>query len=404
MNAELTTTAPGVQTRDTVAFSFLTAFAVVMYAAPAEWIPVTAPLRPALVTSVAATALMLLRRVGRAEAVLFDGVRGVALLAFCALAAASTAWSIVPEITKDAAIELLKLAAIYLTFVNLVTTPKRLAVVASALVLASIVTSVGAIQWYLGGVDLVEGFRARWVGGYADPNRLGMALALVVPIALAFVIRPKASILSRVVFAAAVGLAVTAIVFSHSRGTFLGMSIGLAIWLVRDRRFMQGAAVALVLAGMLVFAPKSFWDRTETVSSYEQDASARGRIEAWKVTSNMSRQNPLLGIGFNAFQPAWPLYADPGMRRAYAAHNVFLQTIAELGFIGFALFLLFAAGAVGGAFEAATAQSDRWLTRAIAAATAGYLICNLSSGFVLSPHFFVAMGLAASSQRVFQRK
>ena len=53
-------------------------------------------------------------------------------------------------------IELLKLAAIYLTLVNVVTTRRRLAIICGALVLASIVTSRGVINWYNRGEDLVE--------------------------------------------------------------------------------------------------------------------------------------------------------------------------------------------------------------------------------------------------------
>ncbi|HSP81799.1 MAG TPA: polymerase, partial [Myxococcaceae bacterium] len=127
--------------RDAAAFSSLTAFAALVYMVPQAWIPALEPLRLALLTSGLAAGLMVLRRLGRAEPLSFDGARGVAALAFAGLALASMAWSVHPEVTRFTAIELLKLTAIYLTLVNVVTTPRRLAVVCGALVVGSLVTS-----------------------------------------------------------------------------------------------------------------------------------------------------------------------------------------------------------------------------------------------------------------------
>ena len=150
------------QRRDVLAFYALTAFAFVMYAVPGEWIPALAPLRLALVTSGLAAGLMVLRRVGRAEAFFFDGVRGTALLVFSMLAVASISWAVNPAEAHFTAVELLKLTAIYFALVNVVTTPRRLRIVVGAMVLGSIVTSIGVIDWYRGGVDLVAACDMRY--------------------------------------------------------------------------------------------------------------------------------------------------------------------------------------------------------------------------------------------------
>ena len=41
-----------------------------------------------------------------------------------------------------------------------------------------------------------------------------------------------------------------------------------------------------------------------------------------------------------------------------------------------------------------------WLARALAASMAGYLVCDLFSGYILSAHLYVLFGLAASAQRI----
>ncbi|GHG71938.1 spore coat polysaccharide polymerase ExoJ [Comamonas sp. JC664] len=389
------------QRRDVWAFYALTAFAAVMYAVPGEWIPALAPLRLALVTSGLAAGLMVIRRLGRAEPIYVDGSRGLALIAFSTLAVASIGWSVNPEVTTATGVELLKLTAIYITFVNVITTGRRLAVVCGAMVLASVVTSIGAINWYLVGEDLVEGFRGRWVGVYADPNHMAMNLALVVPLAVAFVARKGSAWVWRLACLVAAGLAVAGIVVSHSRGGFIGLSVAMALWAIREKRRIQSIVVgSIFVMGLLVFAPQSFWQRNETVAEFHEDASAMGRVYAWQVASRISLDKPLLGVGAGSFRYAWPMYAPPEARRAYVAHNIFLDVIGELGWVGLAFFMVFAGGAAGGAFEASRDKEIGWLARALSASVAGYLVCDLFSGYILSAHCYVLFGLAAAAHRI----
>jgi putative inorganic carbon (hco3(-)) transporter len=307
-----------------------------------------------------------------------------------------------PDVAEMHAIELLKLAAIYVTLINVVTTRRRLAIVCGAMVLGSIVTSIGVIDWYHGGVDLVEGYRARWVGVYADPNHMAMNMGIVVPLAIAFLARKKTHWAFRILCAAAAILAVYAIVVSHSRGGFIGLICAMAMWTLREREHRLKALVAsaILAVGLVAFAPKSFWARNETVAGFHEDASAMGRVYAWQVASRISLDKPMLGVGVGSFRYAWPLYAPPEARRAYVAHNIFLDVIGELGFVGLIAFLVFAGGAAGGAFSASSDKEHGWLSSALAAAMTGYLVCDLFSGYILSAHLYVLFGLAACAERI----
>lgn len=390
-----------VRQRDILAFCCLTAFGFNMYAVLGEWVPALAPLRLALLTSGLAAGFVVMRRVGRAEPFFFDGVRGVAMLSFSLLTVLSMTWSLNPLESRTIAIESLKLSAIYLALVNVVTTEKRLRILVGALVLGSLITSIGVIDWYFTGVDLVEGYRARWVGIFADPNRTAMNVGIIVPLAVAFVARKEGGWVFRVACAGAAVLAVVAIVFTHSRGGFGGLAVAMGLWAVREKRRLQAIVVGAVFAlGLVMFAPESFWKRNETVTEFHQDASAMGRVYAWQVASRISLDKPLLGVGAGSFRFAWPIYAPPEAHRAYVAHNLFLEVIGELGWVGLFLFLVFAGSAVGGAFEASSSAELGWISRAIGASIAGYLVCQLSAGYVQSAHLYMLFGLAASAQRI----
>ncbi|QSQ16203.1 spore coat polysaccharide polymerase ExoJ [Myxococcus landrumensis] len=389
------------QRRDVWAFYALTAFAAVMYAVPGEWIPALAPLRLALVTSGMAAGLMVVRRLGRAEPLSLDGPRGWALIGFSTLALMSVSWAVNPEAASYTGIELIKLTAIYLTVVNVITNQRRLAVVCGAMVVASMVTSIGVIDWYRVGEDLVEGFRARWVGVYADPNHMAMNMVLVVPLAVAFMARKGSPWAWRLACLVAAVLAVIAIVVSHSRGGFIGLSVAMGLWAIREKRRIQAIVVgSLFVVGLVVFAPDSFWQRNETVAAFHEDASAMGRVYAWQVASRMSLDRPLLGVGAGSFRFAWAEYAPPEARRAYVAHNIFLDVIGELGWVGMALFMVFTGGAAGGTFAASRSRDVGWLARALSASIAGYLTCDLFSGYILSAHCYILFGLAAAAERI----
>ncbi|MBI3185806.1 MAG: O-antigen ligase family protein [Myxococcales bacterium] len=387
--------------RDVIAFGALLAFAVVMYSVPGEWISWARPLRLALVTAALAAGLAVVRRVGKLEAFSFDGLRGMALLGFAALALASAAWSVHPEVSQGTAVELWKLVAIYLTLVNVVSSWRRIRLLCAAMVLASAAASIGVIQAWASGLQLVEGYRARWVGVYADPNHMAMDVGLVVPLAAAFLARKSSGWLFRLACGAAAALAVAAVVLSHSRGGFIGLAAAMAIWAMRERHRVKALALALILVtGLFTLAPESFWRRNQTVASFEADPSAMGRVFAWYVASRISLDRPLLGVGAGAFRYAWPLYAPPEARRAYVAHNVFLDVVGELGWAGMLFFLAFVGAAVGGAFQASPHPENGWLARAVAASVAGYLVCALFSGYILSTHLYVLFGLGACVERV----
>jgi O-antigen ligase len=389
------------RTRDAVAFGALLAFVAVVYVVPSEWVEALAPLRLALATSVVAAVLMLVRRLTKGEALSIDGLRGVALIGLAILSLASTEWSVNPEHSRFMSVELLKLVAIYLTLVNVVSTPGRLRMMCIAMVLFSVVPSIGVIRWFLSGSPLVEGFRSRWVGVYSDPNHMAMDIGLIVPIAVSFAAGRENRISLRMAMVVSAVLAVCAIILSHSRGGFLGLCAGLTVWMFIARRRWKAFLVAAAFAiGLAIFAPSSFWQRTESLTTFREDPSALGRVYAWKVASEINRDKPLLGVGVGGFRYAWPLYAPPEATHAYVAHNVYLDVLGDLGFVGLLLFLIFTGGVAGGVFRAARNPRISAVAAGIAAAVAGYLVCDLFSGYILSAHFYVLFGLAAAADRI----
>jgi O-antigen ligase len=393
---------PDKERQDVLAFWAVVFFVIVVYVDPTNWIPALSQTRLVFYTFIAAAGLMFIRRLLKLEPVFLDGLRGFSLLAFTGLALASMSWSIYPEGAQEMGIEVLKMAAIYLTMINVVTTPRRLSILCAVVVLASLAPSIGAINWWRSGEKLVEGFRTRWVGTYGDPNYLAMSLGLPVPLAVAFVVRRARGWLLRSICALAAVLAVITIVLTHSRGGFLGLCAAMGIWAFREKRRIQAAVLGgALLSGLLVFAPSTFWQRNQTIRQFRGEASAVGRVQAWEAAERMNAAHPILGVGAGGFLYAWPFYSPPEARRLpMVAHNVFMDIVAELGFAGLLLFLMFAGSATAGAFAATRSPELRWLANAIGASVVGFLTCLMFLSGYHEAHLYLLLGLAACAERI----
>ena len=95
------------------------------------------------------------------------------------------------------------------------------------------------------------------------------------------------------------------------------------------------AAATLILSVM----PQQWFDRMATVTNYEQDASAMGRINSWKMAFNLAKDRPF-GGGFDAFQ--WNTFAmyAPDPDDVHDSHSIYFEILGEHGFVGLGIFLL----------------------------------------------------------------
>lgn len=147
----------------------------------------------------------------------------------------------------------------------------------------------------------------------------------------------------------------------------LSLVSGVAAWALprssaraRAPRAPHGKALALgaaiVLAGLLATvslaaAPATLAERALDAFRNEPSAtsgdldrrllsvSGHGRADYWRVAATMAARAPLLGEGAGTFERWW-MTERPAPHDARDAHNLYLETLAELGPLGLALLLL----------------------------------------------------------------
>jgi len=187
-----------------------------------------------------------------------------------------------------------------------------------------------------GGVYHVRGPEGSFIGG---DNEMGLALIMTIPL-LRYLQLTATRLWMRTGLSAAMLLCAVATVGSQSRGALLGLvAMGTFLWLKSRNKFFTALLGGIAVALVLLVMPQQWYDRMSTIQDYENDESANGRINAWKMAFNMAKDRPL-GGGFDCFQSySFALYA-PSPDDVHDSHSIYFEVLGDHGFIGLVIFLL----------------------------------------------------------------
>jgi O-antigen ligase len=383
------------------------AFVALLYSSPQYWWPVFEQFRLAFAAMALGAAALVGHRVISGERLHLGLPLTLPLFAYLAFVPLSLAWTIEPRSTLTAAVEAAKMVVVLAVLLNALDGRRRLRLFLLVAALASLGPALGGVHVWRTGDALVEGFRTHWHGLYADPNRLAMSLVAVLPFALLGVATASRR-WHRLVFALVAAAQVAAIVLTHSRSGAIAAGLAMILAIFRGRSLPPAGKVVVAgafVAGLLAFAPASFWERNRTIAAYDTDASVEGRENAWKVLGVIVEERPLTGVGAGAFLSAWSRYAplEAGGRR-YVAHNILLEIVGDLGVLAFGLFSLFAALLLVATWRAGADPLVGPEARAVFAALAGYLVMEMVNGYSLSWFLYFLFACALAAVRVARRR
>ena len=173
----------------------------------------------------------------------------------------------------------------------------------------------------------------------SDNNALALALIMVLPLMRYLQLRAEHKLV-RWGLLASMGLTCLSILTSHSRGALLaGAAMTVYIWIKGRHKLRVGLAILVMMPILVSTMPDHWFERMGTISGYEQDSSAMGRINAWWFAYNLAKDHPMTGGGFNTFtRQLFSKYA-PIPEDFHDAHSIYFEVLGEQGFFGLALFL-----------------------------------------------------------------
>jgi probable O-glycosylation ligase (exosortase A-associated) len=172
----------------------------------------------------------------------------------------------------------------------------------------------------------------------AGNNELALAELMVLPLMLYFAHRAKRHWV-RVLHWGCFVLTTISILFSYSRGAFLGFAALAFVMIVRSRYRVPALGMAALLAALLfAVAPASWTDRMFSIKDYQTDESAMGRINAWHFAANLASDR-IFGGGFRTFTREWFIVYAPNPTDVHDAHSIYFEVLGEQGYPGLVLFL-----------------------------------------------------------------
>jgi putative inorganic carbon (hco3(-)) transporter len=187
--------------------------------------------------------------------------------------------------------------------------------------LHGILESQTGVGW--SGAEVVEGSRITYVGLLNDPNDLAMALLMAFPLQV-YLLTTTRSKVKRLLLLACMVTVLWSTYLTNSRGATLGFAAMLLTYsLRRFGRWRTAMISPLLLVAILASAP----GRMDNLSADED--SAAGRVDAWYTGFDMFKERPLFGVGMGNFvDHNW-----------LTAHNSFVLAMAELGSVGYFIWI-----------------------------------------------------------------
>lgn len=241
--------------------------------------------------------------------------------------------------------------------------------------------------------------------GILDLNAFGALLATSSVAILGLIIGEK-KLGRQLLLGLLIIILLVALVFTRSRGAWFGLGVALIYLLLRSRALVL--AVLSGMGGLLIIISDFFRNMvlSRLASTSLTDPSLSGRLVLWMYAWLAVKNNWLFGVGwenfrFIKFSYGYPKFGDP--RSTLSTHNLYIETMVDLGFLGLALFLFLLIGTIirTNRLVKNPQQEEDGLALGIAAALIAYashsVFDSLSSTFMV---FGMWLGLAMALRRL----
>lgn len=385
-------------------------FTAFLYLRPGDFIPASAALHITRIIAVLTLLALLYKRGLEKKGSIFINSPQIYLLnALTIIMLFSATTSIWKGNSLNQFISFLKIYTSFILIINLVKSEKRLMNIIWIMILSGLTIGIIAIVNYLTGVNLVASRVKGFTGGmFQNPNDLALCFVMLIPYAYFLFLKDR-KFLAKATGGLSFIIFLLGAIFTKSRGGAIGLFGVIILLFLKSRSKIKAiVGVALFIFLFFSFAPAEYIERIKNIpTANKEDENTISRLDAWKAGIAMMKNRPL-GVGLGNFGEGFVKYRPPdaidfpGTRRA--AHNVFIQVGAEIGFIGLLVFILLILSAMKSLSRSKRiliklkdrdANYMAYLADATLVSFMGFLICAffLSQAFNWFLYYFIAFSV-----------
>jgi probable O-glycosylation ligase (exosortase A-associated) len=187
-----------------------------------------------------------------------------------------------------------------------------------------------------GGAYRVQGPTGTFIGGN---NELALALVMTIPL-IRYLHLQETRKWIKAGLASAMVLTGVAAVGSQSRGGLVAMvAMGAFLWLKSRNKIITAVYMAVAVGVIASVMPQEWYDRMNTINTYQEDQSVQGRFNAWHTAFNVAKDR-ITGGGYELWHPQIFRQYAPDPFNVRDVHSIYFEIMGEQGFIGFGLFML----------------------------------------------------------------
>ena len=205
------------------------------------------------------------------------------------------------------------------------------------LIILAALSSIYTLATYFSNFDFVH-FEVRARALFAGSNTLGGVMVFSIIWTLTYVIHGNTS--KKLWLGLAVLLMILALIFSFSRGAWLGAIGGMISYALWERKARFKLTMLLLIAVVLFLSIPLLRARLASIVDVFHPFTQE-RVHIWKASWNMIKAHPLLGVGMGNFPFAYGEYMVEGAKisQPSSAHNIFLNIWAEGGLLALLSFV-----------------------------------------------------------------
>ena len=202
---------------------------------------------------------------------------------------------------------------------------------------------------------------------FKDHTIYGSIVAINLFFLLGLYLYKKHDPLVHIVLLLFLAITLTGLYFSYTRGAWLSVVVGLAVWLFIKYKikfkYLLVTGLTLLITVWISWdalqmqlsknrsehTTEQFDERIKSATNITSDASNLERINRWNAAWRMFQEKPILGFGPGTYAFEYAPYQDPekltiistNFGDAGNAHSEYLGPLAEMGILGFISILLF---------------------------------------------------------------
>lgn len=276
------------------------------------------------------------------------------VLAFTLYAVARYFTADIEYVARQEVIQTVIFAFVFFAVVNCLYGQEETAAVSGTLVtLGALIASYAVVQFLHHSNQVWNELSpnpGRASGTYISPNDLAGLLAMLLPLALAYLLVGKVHVVTRILLAyAALGM-LAGLAVTFSRGGYVAAAAGtvllLGILMGHGNHRWKAVVLLLALLGGGGFLVSHFLSNTVSymrrVDSPDKagalavaDSSIDSRLEIWRTAERMWEDHPWWGVGPAHFDYRFREYRPPSIQaRPDRVHNDYLNLLVDWGAVG----------------------------------------------------------------------